>query len=405
MRHRERLLANVYEHVDTTCTYVYIDNGVVDHMDTVVKDRGDRLSEYHFESIDDIVTPNFKKLSAEGKIINNPYSKQTILKNVNLAPSVLAWTRDLGNGWTRETTYEGLFYDIGSADSFVSSANDINIQVLIDKAVTSVYANMDASKASILSTVAEIDKTISSICSIFWRVLRIYRSVRRLDLKALKGEISPSELKDRYMEARYAIRPLVIDTQQILSAAMFDRKNDRRTYRSYESDSCLDTVSHDTTSTEFVFHWVDSTQRSVSVRAGVLTDISGISALDVWGINHIFEACWEIVPFSFIIDWFTNIGNLIRSWTPEPGINILSSWVTVEDITVDTRRLTGMERNTASSVILSASGSVSGAFATRTNHLKYRITNPPKPWIPHFDLNLSIPKIADLLIILNNFRK
>lgn len=402
-RHRERELANESEHVITyiTCEN-YDNNGNLTSTYNTTRDRGNFQVLFEHESIDDVVTPEYKKLSAQGHIINNPLSQTKLLRTVSLGQSHLEWINSVSNG-TSKLIYNGLFHDLMLLGDIISPPS-INVDTLVSKAVTKAYASMDTSKASILNTVAEIDKTIASIVQIFWRAYRIFRSIRKLDVKALKKEITPKELSDRYMEARYAIRPLVIDVQQIFSAVAHKRTKDRQTFRGFETDSdSASRVVHKITR-EFDYSFQEVASVHVEARAGVLTDISCVNSLDTWGMNHVLEACWEIVPFSFIIDWFTNIGDIIRSWTPEPNVRTLSSWVVVKTTTTKSRTFLSGIMNTSSSGLLSASCSASGSIY-ETTQTKVRSINPVKPWIPSFDVNLDPFKIADLGIILNQFRK
>lgn len=124
-----------------------------------------------------------------------------------------------------------------------------------------------------------------------------------------------ADIADRYMEVRYAIRPLVYEIKslaQALSAPKFEL-NSRRTFRGYASsaDSLEDTP---------VTSWADPTYdaksltahrvstREVSVRAGVLVHVKSSHWLDRWGFDDIIETAWELTRLSFAIDWFIGIG-------------------------------------------------------------------------------------------------
>lgn len=39
----------------------------------------------------------------------------------------------------------------------------------------------------------------------------------------------------------------------------------------------------------------------------------------------------EIIPYSFVADWFFNLGNWLQAKLPDPDINVLGSWVTTVD--------------------------------------------------------------------------
>lgn len=41
----------------------------------------------------------------------------------------------------------------------------------------------------------------------------------------------------------------------------------------------------------------------------------GLHTLDAWGIDNPLSVAWEVTPFSFVIDWFVNVGDFIGSQT------------------------------------------------------------------------------------------
>lgn len=77
--------------------------------------------------------------------------------------------------------------------------------------------------------------------------------------------------------------------------------------------------------------------RGLRVSAGVMYNINddpsnprldqffGLRAQDM------ASAAWELTPYSFVVDWFVNIGDWVKAFTPKPGINVLGSWLTTVD--------------------------------------------------------------------------
>ena len=80
--------------------------------------------------------------------------------------------------------------------------------------------------------------------------------------------------------------------------------------------------------------------RETKVRAGVLYS-NDIGFLSRWGVapHSLTSSAWELVPYSFVVDWLANVGNYIAALTPKPGVNFLSSWVTTEETLMVTRTL------------------------------------------------------------------
>lgn len=406
-RHREEYIIP-----QTSVTYDYskdyvkrrISDNVIVSESHLAYPRTTGSASWEFISMDDNVIPNFHKRSANGEIFNNPMSKTHTI--VDRPPGYFSWNLVRSDGTyyeTEQALYDGVRTNPENFD-FSSCFDETAIKNI---AVTQAWANVDNSKTMLLASLGELDSTIKGLVSILWRAFRIIRAVRRLDLKYLKKEITPKELADRYMEARYSLRPLVYDVKQTLDALNPENRIGRQTFRG----AC--TRSEKLEWTEYIdepngsFKWKNdyTVFASITARAGVLTDVTSVSSLSVWGVDHIVESIWELIPFSFIVDWFLNIGSLIASWTPEANVNHLTSWVVVKKIATSTLHRTAIDLSTKRRND-GWSGNVSGNFGgTLVEEYVTRDPNPSRPFLPSINVRLDPLKLLDLGIILKNLRK
>jgi len=76
---------------------------------------------------------------------------------------------------------------------------------------------------------------------------------------------------------------------------------------------------------------------TLNCRAGILADYKvgantyGLSLRDIPGSG------WELIPFSFVVDFFFNVGNFIEAIVPNGNISALASWIVVDRVSkVDT---------------------------------------------------------------------
>jgi hypothetical protein len=148
----------------------------------------------------------------------------------------------------------------------------------------------------------------------------------------------------------------------------------------------------------------ESWQHLVNVRAGVLTQLEQYNALNTWGLLQPVESWWELVPFSFVIDWFINVGDTLASWTPHYGLKALASWYTVEDIVYQSRRAVNPwwqpASNTSVREHLDWKYWFSTAHVWRRIITKTRVPNPNRAITPTFTVRLNSFKFIDLVIIL-----
>jgi hypothetical protein len=280
-----------------------------------------------------------------------------------------------------------------------------------DLALTKAWSNVRLDEVQALVMIGESRKTVISMCSIFRRLIKIIKSIKRLDAYALKREITAKELANRYMELRYAIRPLMYDFNGTISAIKHESAKalSRLTFRGHENFTIEendlrnfwngDTYQDGTRS----YDCERTVKVSFDVRAGVLTQLETVSSIPVWGLAQPIEAAWELVPFSFIIDWFINAGNTIAAWTPDYGLKTLASWTVSKEIVEKTFRISRTYANIgwdADWVKQTYSiNQLTGCYCSDTVITTERVPDPSRPIIPTLKVNLDVLKLIDLLII------
>lgn len=382
------------------------------------------------ESVTDTVTPNFRRLMADGQIINNYYLKSSIIMNEPKPTSYQRAQLTISNGKVYGDTWNGS-WPMGSSSlgGFIIPSEDGEfnslVSSLISRAVTDAYANTSLAKATLLTSAAEYGKTIDSLFSIFVRAIRMFKSVRRLELaqarEALKGYLvtgkarerakdrafikkqkSAKELSDRYMELRYALRPLAIDAANIVDALKTELENGARiTGRGGAQDSWSKSNDFTINDGNFIMTINRKADVSTSVRAGVLCSCDVTNAA-VFGIDQIPQTAWEIVPFSFILDWFWNIGNTIAAHTPNLGVAKLASWYTVKHTVVLENSLGSI----TNSVHTNHQDSITwSGKKTKVEVWTERVVNPTPSVFPSMNIRLDSLKFLDLAKILSNLRQ
>lgn len=372
------------------------------------------------EAMIDTVTPNFSKLSGDGIIVNNPLIHETVkevltplgISKTHVHTSV-ACSPSKTLYWTDNVSGQSDLSALLDADGINYLGPPSLNPDLANQAITSAWAGVDQSELLGLASLSEGAKTISSLAAILTRVIKIMRAARSLRMAELAHEISPKELANRWMEIRYALRPLYYDMQGL--SKVYDQygpksamKPARRTSRGVVTDSgsandYVDVVKENTVH-RVTYRYIRTTTLQVEVSAGVLFCIETPSVFAALGGWMIAETAWELIPYSFIIDWFFNAGKTIAAWTPNVGIKALSSWVRTtsvltQSITVLVNQVTCLKSGTCAGLSYSASGS-----AVKTTHSINRNPDPYRPVVPSFTLNLDVTKIIDLLIIMSRLK-
>lgn len=374
-----------------------------------------RPGHYHvFDHTEDVVTENYRERIAQGEIISNPFlSHKTeiygpdpttveIIRRDNY-PVVVQY-----RPYPYTVEYTGLQIYLGPTPYTMStkpSECDSLRETVKSLAVTNAHANVNEAEMQALATIAESRKTVDSLYEIIRKALKVFRAVRRLDLRRLKKELKPSEIEDLYMSFRYALRPLMYDAIQLTAALQVERASKvRQTSRGWAKDSASGQYDHgeqslvDGTACTYTMDWT----YDVSARAGVLCDMT-IDATTAFGVTDLIETGWELLPFSFIADWFANIGTTIAAWTPNMRAEQLTSWVTVKE-TFQCSVTAGSVTDYYSPgqyMLLNTANVVPGEYSGKEVLLQREI-DPQLSVFPSVNIRLDTLKILDLVIVLRS---
>lgn len=229
-------------------------------------------------------------------------------------------------GWYAHTT---LFGSTMSPPSYASTPSWPSRSVL----VTEALANARTRGFDILTFLAEFRKTMDLIARFRDRTLR--RAEKIADTIG-KSADPLAEFSAVWLEARYGWRILAYDMEGINESIERLKQIKPPFIRGYASDS---------NSAEYNLNYAlgaymrsvtpygqagDYGRCSISInqvkeretRAGVV-----LEALldDIFEVDPLVTA-WEVIPFSFIVDWFVNIGDVVAAYSPFATENLLGAW-------------------------------------------------------------------------------
>lgn len=369
--------------------------------------------------------PNWKERLRRGAVLNNRlYSASTSCDYSPLAYEAV------GKSNNKSIKYRGFLafswpafgadYHVDSIKSFpsVNAAVSPDPQSYRGECVTKAWSRVSVSDAEILASLGEMPETVNWFASVMSRLLRIFVAVKRKDVRALKklagfkkGKGAPRRIakhyatttEDAWMEARYAIRPLLFEVETYFKLLSDVTLPERRKAKAFKLDETSSTSLSSLTAAVNC-SVLTETKTTRSITAGVLYQIADEARgwITRLGFDSPIGAMWELTTLSFVFDWFFNVGDWIASWEPKVGLTALTSWV-VERLTVETTTTyTPLNFNTAymgwqscSSLSILTSGKIHKKTLYKT-----RWVNPTRQVLPTFNYRpLGAAKLADLLII------
>lgn len=154
------------------------------------------------------------------------------------------------------------------------------------------------------------------------RSLRPYLS---RSIRSLRKEGIPKRISDKYLEYVYGWLPLMSDIHGIVELAKQQGvrplllegrgsssqqgQHGTSTYNNFSS-KCITTV--------------DSVSCKGTVRCNIWGRIdpnaAGLRALNQLGLLNPVSLAWDLVPWSFVVDWFVPIGNVLQALTAPAGL-------------------------------------------------------------------------------------
>lgn len=404
-----------------------------------------------FARMDDVVTPRFRALSNQGAIINNPKAKE-VVSHTTFASSYKADCTFSGQ-YTHLTHQSVARVGLTKPIVLITDAEAWqkaydNFRQETDLAITRAHAAVDVSEMMLLASLGELPETISWLRSLISRLVKVSRAftrrrevvsvlrtltynlqeavhpkgakfaARRLDLynqllQARKAKQIPrdkiGELAHSWLEYRYAIRPLLADIQNAINLIKSKlTRGQRFTARGKERRIATD-VTYDRDNRpeacSFLLYEDLKIERSsaVTARAGVMYAIEeNLDTLStLLGLDQPVASAYELIPFSFVLDWVVGIGDWLQSLTKSSGLSVLSSWVTLTY--KESLKVKPLNPRLRSLVCGGHSWSLTewkpGSHVSEVERV-WRFPDPDIPLLPSFDLKLDITKILDLGFIL-----
>lgn len=384
---------------------------------------GSQQTTLQTESMVDHVAERFYRRRRLGEIINHPmkqaklnYKCDRVAMNTHAfkehrEPNYFSYQRTYQSSGTYPWDKVVLHHD-------VPPVANVDIENLKRLSATKAFAKVNETSAQLWVTLAEAEKSIASIKSILYKVNTLvrhaknryvalanllYYAKRPKEILRLAGEIS-----DLWLQLRYGLRPLVYDAKNILDGIKSKDKPRRMTIVAHEGDTATATrVSLADWAAGYCYATTELTSNhmiSVEVKTYLLVEFTLDLGGYEFGLASIMGTAWELIPLSFVLDWFWNVSNLLASWEPVQRGRVINSGqvVRVNSVTAEQIALVPSRHLSSLGMVCSASG---GGKRITTNQSVERIVELEKPILPAIKLRLNKAKLLDLAALTRSLLK
>jgi hypothetical protein len=198
------------------------------------------------------------------------------------------------------------------------------------KSVTKALMKLRSNTAQIGAAIFEAKKTAEMIASQSLAVLRAYQAARRGNFAEVARQLgitssrvlSGKHAANMWLQTMYGWLPLLVDIKQGCD----------RLAKGYRDKGFI-IDAHSTPKFRFVEPWHFGGQKSqwifeAGVRCAIEARIknSFLDSIDGSGVLNPLSIAWELVPYSFVIDWFVPVGNVLESLTATAGLEFASGY-------------------------------------------------------------------------------
>jgi hypothetical protein len=287
------------------------------------RDNTTHPSEEHnlsIKSMQDCLTPGYRQKKSSGGVL--PYLYTSIhTDSVVYVPCFFDIRRNSDNKRIYGSQLGGP--PVGLSLPALPAHDEGAIAYVLNSAIAE--AKSDSFDA--LTFAAELQKTSRMVGN---RIESVFRYGRRAGSRATKHKNPFSAFANYWLEYRYGWRPLLMDIDNIVKQL----KEKSRPFNEGHSQAVVDLGASDSQTESYS----ESNVNWSATRIGTRTYRGFALAVGDFGTAPSFQpvrTAWELIPFSFVIDWLFDVGSFLNAITPIPGVNIRASGYSVKDEITD----------------------------------------------------------------------
>ena len=211
--------------------------------------------------------------------------------------------------------------------------------------VTKLRTKVKGEVWSLGTFIAELPETMNYFKDALNTLVRTYRAVKRGDMrevrrmrklrKAKRPPVTQKSLQHKvagkWLEWRYAVSPLMSDFNGALKA-LYDRSNVvkpalKRVVVGSTSLYQEDGIYAYTGTTALRSRKIGHGRLRIGLYYAVTPQVQAFKRL---GLLNPVAVLWEVVPLSFVVDWFIPIGTYLASLDAMAGVSIWTSWESLQ---------------------------------------------------------------------------
>lgn len=334
------------------------------------------------KKVDDSITPDLLALKKCGKFLPlNPFQVSTVRTR---QPASRIDVHSTVASWRVEGSWAG---NLGIPRRLYPDPPDPDV---LDEVVLTASQRASSAQVDVLTEMFQLKDdfaTLKGVAELFnartyKMAIDAVRTARHPRISALR------RFRDLWLEARYGVRPLVYLAQDVVRAVNHKRRQGLFNRGTAHQDFTI-AKSDYVAGENYYCHYrtTESLTGTMKLRGTAYTNRT---PMDTWGFDPVVTA-WELTRYSFIVDWFINVGGYLATVRPR----LTGTFAGVCDsVRVDATWVRDFQ-------ILSLKDSGIGEFhpVTITETTSSYVRLPTSVPLPHFSPSFSLAKFVDLVAI------
>lgn len=295
---------------------------------------GYKLGNGVYRQTTDVVVPNFRARSARGEVFMNPFaSTRTTRFSASIGTHEHHWVPNCTGTNTKKIEGNNSFGCWGGFLGAQSGWVD-HTQELRELAGTQAWSNVAEPNVLGGEFLRDRERTFRMLKNPLSDLRHALGGIRKSRKFGRSGLILGHYVANEWLKYRYGLTPLIHDVVGAFENVCKPVFTDRVTARgsaAWPEYQYTDTVVQTGTYGIFQGTTVRKASQSQNVRAGVLYRHEA-SMSEKFGIsfNSLVPTLWEILPYSFVADWFANVGQYLAAVTPKAYTTVLAEWTTTK---------------------------------------------------------------------------
>lgn len=228
---------------------------------------------------------------------------------------------------------------------------------LQNRCLTEALNKLKDGDVNVAESLATINQTLAMLVGVAQQMKEVYNAVKLRNLRKRNAfhqaaeayKRVPARLRDKYvweqmrrryaaprklpskdwfkdkssgywLELQYGWKPLISDIRALLSGISLDAPPAIRAVRHLEESEMLPFATGNFIGPPFIHSVSGKIKNGCHVRLDATVTSPGLYALDNLSLVNPFSLGWELLPYSFVIDWLIPIGNAIKALTASCGL-------------------------------------------------------------------------------------